>query len=309
MQKLHPAARLATLLLASAVLLTAGCAARPGSGTTAASVEGESFADLPALVLNVGEDGALSTPDSPGNLLGPALNGPLSSVTLPQNIVDEATNAEIQQIFIDNTPSGLILLVNNEPLLTPVWSDATLESTSAALANAGFAPTFAEFLPLLNNLGAGAVLQFPAAEAEYAVADLSISLDDLAVPERPSSPVAVEVVYSEDGTYTANGQPADQITFPPAPWTLLNLPPDLIQGASDSGIETMQITTSGDGIFLRLNGEDLPFLDWSDERLTNTLQTASDLGLLGEQSDTLTQVQALLPLIQQLQLDITVNFP
>ena len=309
MQKLHPAAHFAILLLASAVLLTAGCAARPGSGETAISAEGESFADLPALVLNVNEEGALSTPDSPGNLLGPAINGPLANVTLPQDIVEGAASAEIEQIFIDNTPSGLILLVNNQPLLTPVWNDATLESTSAALANAGLAPTFAQFLPLLNNLGAGAVLQFPAAETEYAVADLSVSLEDLTVPERPGSPVPIDVVYSEDGTYTANGQSAEQITFPPGPWTSLNLPPDLIQGASDSGIETMQITTSGDGIFLRLNGEDLPFLDWSDERLTNTLQTASDLGLLGEQSDALTQVQALLPLIQQLQLDVTVSFP
>ncbi len=310
MQKLHPTARLAVFLLAGAVLLLAGCAARPGSGETAASAGGESFADLPAIVLSVGEDGALSTPDSPSNLLGPALNGPLANITLPQDLVEGAASAEIEQIFIDNTPSGLILLVNNEPLLTPVWNDTSLESTSTALSNAGLAPTFAKVLPLLNNLGAGAVLQFPAAgSAEFSAADLSVSLDDLAVPERPKNAVPIDVVYSADGTYTANGQAADQITFPPAPWELLNLPPDLIQGARDSGIETMQITTSSDGIFLRLNGEDLPFLDWSDGRLAKTLQTASDLGLLGEGSDALTQVQALLPIIQSLQLDLTVTFP
>ena len=138
-------------------LIAAAPAAHPG--------EAPLLLDLPALVIAYDEAGAPSiggsTPLSDLNaLLPPAL---ISQLTLDAALVQRATAAGIQNLMVSNTPSGLRILVNGQPLPTVVWDQQSLDNLLALLAPAADSPLAAlrELVGTLTNLGIGLVVQRP----------------------------------------------------------------------------------------------------------------------------------------------------
>lgn len=294
----------AALILSIALMV--GCAPR---GNVSA-VDSEASADavvisLPAIVLDVDEEGHLTASNVAVTQLNPLLDLALADATLPTDLVEDALAADVQHVQLETTPNGLIILVNNEPIMSPLWNEEVLNSTGETLSNlgVGLPEGMTALLPVLSNAGLGAVLQFPGAASD----PVPSSEAPGEIPSRPSNSTQITIDYNADGTWSGSGIPP----FPPLPWDMIfTLPADTIQSLSEAGIESLQLTTSSDGIFLRVNGEDLPFIDWSGNRLGYTLQVLADMGLLGDQvAGMLPTISGFLPMIQGLSLDITMNFP
>ena len=122
--------------LLAAMLILNGCSARAGAGETAViapltdQLGGASLlADLPALVISYNGAGEPSVGSTPlgdlQTLLPPTL---LSQLTLDQATIERLVSAGIQHIQISNTPSGLRILVNGQPLPTLVWDADSLDN-------------------------------------------------------------------------------------------------------------------------------------------------------------------------------------
>jgi len=298
------------ILLCLFVPLMVGCAARANSGAAATAGTEDVVVDLPAIVLDVDENGQLSAADaeSTQTALNPILNLALADVTLPADLTEQFAAAGVEQVWIETTPNGLSILVDGQPVLTPLWNEEILASTASALSelDLGDNASMMQLLPVIGNLGVGAVLRFSAADGSAIEPPDAATLPG-AVPERPGTATQITIDYNEDGTWSGSGLP----TFLPVPWDqVFTLPADTIQSLTDAGINSLQITTGSGGIFLRVNGQDLPFLDWTENRLQYTLQVVSEMGLIGgEAASILPTIQGVLPLIQGLGLDITLNMP
>ena len=158
-------------VLFAAMLILNGCSARAGAGETAViapltdQLGGASLlADLPALVISYNGAGEPSVGSTPlgdlQTLLPPTL---LSQLTLDQATIERLVSAGIQHIQISNTPSGLRILVNGQPLPTLVWDADSLDNLlqllepiePAAVASLG------SLLDTTTNLGVGVVVQLP----------------------------------------------------------------------------------------------------------------------------------------------------
>lgn len=293
------------------LLVLVGCAPRAvESAPAAADAEGVVI-DLPAIVLAVGEDGSLSASDAGVTTLNPLLDLAMADATLPDNIVEGAVTAGVEYIQIDNTPSGPVILVDGTPIMAPVWDEEILGSTIGALGTLGveLPDAMGALLPVVTDAGLGVILQFPAAAGDTSLPAVSVEKVTTAVPDRSSisTGLNIDIQYADDGSWTGSGLPP----FPPLPWDqILTLPADTVQNATDSGIESLQLVAGANGAFIVLNGQDLPYIDWSEGRLVGTLQLLSDMGLLGpEVAGMLPTIQNFAPTLLGLGLSITLNFP
>ena len=104
-------------LLSVAVIALAGCAPRAFSGANASQAAPDALVvDLPALVIDIDSAGQPSIGNVPLKQLGDMFApGQLDSLVVPSDIVALMTESNIQHFQIDNTPNGLLLLINGEP--------------------------------------------------------------------------------------------------------------------------------------------------------------------------------------------------
>src|SRR3954470_16242388 len=112
-------------LLSVAVIVLAGCAPRATSGLTAGQAGDNSLViDLPALVIDINADGNPSVGNVPVAQLAatiPGAAGQLDKLVAPAATVKMLTDSNIQHIQIDNSPNGLLILVNGEPIPSVKW--------------------------------------------------------------------------------------------------------------------------------------------------------------------------------------------
>lgn len=292
------------------LVLIVGCAPRAVESSPAAADAEGVVIDLPAIVLAVGEEGSLSASDVGVTTLNPLINLAVADATLPSNIVEGAITAGVEYIQIDNTSSGPVILVDGEPIINPIWNQEILGSTLGALDGLGveLPEGVGSLLPVIAEAGLGVILQFPAAAGDTSLPAVSTENLLTEVPDRSSisTGLNIDIQYAEDGTWTGSVP-----TFPPLPWDqFLTLPADTVQSATDAGVESFQLIANADGAFLALNGQDLPYIDWSGGRLISTLQLLSNMGLLGDQvAGMLPTIQNFAPTLLNFGINITLNFP
>lgn len=321
-------------LLAVMLILT-GCSARAGAGETAVIAPltdqlggAPLLADLPALVISYNSAGAPSFGNTPLGelqaLLPPTL---LSQLTLDQATIDRLVNAGIQHFQISNTPSGLRILVNGQPLPTLVWDANSLDNLlqllepiePAAVASLG------SLLDTTTNLGVGVVVQLPvpagveaiplivAGESSNAAAAETAQQEFL--NRAGGKPVVqIPIQYAADGTWTLQGlTDTEWQALTGVPFGYVRLNPDLIQGAVNAGIHEVVVWTDSDGIHVTLGERELPYLRWRDGGIQTLLDLAMGLGLI--QEDTLSPnllnllVEQWLPALQATDLRIVVSLP
>ena len=100
------------------VLIVVGCAPRASSGNIVAeSGDSKLMVDLPALVIDVDDQGQLSMGNVPlaevATMLPPEQ---LETLKVDPATVTFLTESNIQHVQIDNSPTGLIIMVNGKPI-------------------------------------------------------------------------------------------------------------------------------------------------------------------------------------------------
>ena len=319
------------LLLAAAL---AGCSARPGAGETAASVTASANAvtdllvDLPAVTLRYDQEGVPFVGDVPlsqlGSLVPPSL---LAQLTLTKEAVAGLVDANVQHVQITNSPTGIGILVNGQPLPAPRWDATTLGNALdlAQTAGATLPANLQSLLPKLPDLGVGFTVQFPLAQgalpipllgaATEAAAARAAALEQFRQDSGGGIVVLIPVVYGADGAFTVKGVTDaqwQQITG--VPFGALRLSPEVVQGFRTAGITAAQVRTDSDGIHLAVNGKELPALGWGLGSLPTLVAFASQTGLLdlpeGLTPEVVsTLVTALGPALESSNVEINVQFP
>jgi hypothetical protein len=319
---------LVSLLMVALVLLV-GCAPRATSGQIAAAAdESQLVVDLPALVLDVQADGSLSVGGQPVTELAGGLGAGLAAAAIPSTMVDSITAYNIQHIQIDNTPEGLLILVNGQAIPSLAWDGEKLIATAEVLENMGAGVALLDrVLPLVTNIGIGVIMRFPVAAGEEAL-PLVAPASDVAAAAMAAQQEFLEsvqippvfhltIAYAADGTWQiADLGQADLSALLPGVTDMLNLTPAGVQSITGMGINELELATNTDGIFISINGQTLPYLTWADGRVNHLLTLARDTGLL----DTLTggspdmvalvdYIESLLPSLQATDFRLRVTFP
>lgn len=315
------------LILTSFALIASGCAPRAGGGETAAGAEeGALVVDLPALVVDYDENGQASIGGVPAADLGAAFGAPLDSLNLSAEQMQTFMDSNIQHVQVNNSNTGLNILVNGQAIPTISWDPASLENANQLLAmwDDSELGAVTELLPLISNLGAGATLRFPLAQgAEMIPAEVSGDDSSAAAAavaeseflEQAGSPARINIPinYNEDGTFDIGSQSGEALSLALGlPLESLTLTEDRLSMYQEMGMETFTIATNPDGIHMMLNGEDLPFINWGDGRLAYGLELAAQAGLLGEGDNTeamMGLVQQLLPIVQTAEVTVNITFP
>jgi sulfur carrier protein ThiS len=319
---------LLAMLAVFAVLVLTGCGARAGAGETAAAATDAALAvDLPALTIDFDTDGAASLGGVPLASFGALLPAGLADLKLDKAMIDQLTAADIQHIQVTTAPSGLLILVNGEPIPSMRWTDEQLANLGDVVELLGPAVPAAikAVLPIITDVGVGVALRFPVSQGaamipmqvagDASAAATAKAAQEAFMTEIGAAPVIrIPVVYDIDGNYTVQGiTDAEWQALTGAPFGQLKLDAAMVQDAVAAGVTNATVRTDAAGIHIALNGKELPVLGWAEGELNHLVRLAASAGLLestGMDAAAMTQlVEALLPAIQSSNVEIDVTFP
>lgn len=313
-----------TLLLVVALAL-AGCAPRVGAGDTVKSAAPDALVvDMPAIALDVAEDGSLSFGGVPVSELGGSLGLPAGAAALPPDVVKMLTAAGIQHIQLNNEPNGLAILINGQTIPSLGWTPDQLKTLGSMMDTM---PAVAKLLPALTQLGVGITLRLPVAEGATklplqaeaegsAAATLAEGQKAFLTDVQTQPTVVVPLNFNEDGTFNVGGtMTSDDLIAMSGQDILKKLvhTPKQMAFIKAAGIKQLGAEVDQDGIHLSVNGVSLPSIDWSGGRLASVIALAQASGMLNLPGMDAAQVQSLidtyLPMLTSSDIKIEANYP
>lgn len=318
-------------LLTVSVLALSACAPRAFSGATAGLVGTDALVvDLPALVIDIDAQGLPSVGNVPLSQLGAMLPpGTLDSLVVPAETVTFMTESNIQHIQIDNTPSGILVLVNGQPIPFLKWDGQILSDTGGLISQLGVgAPILEKFLPVVTNIGIGAIVRFPVQSGiaaiptyveggEAVMAAKQAQADFLASVDNIPPTIKLPVFYNADGGWRVGDLSAVEWTnLTGIPFQATVLTPQMIQDIMAAGITDISIYTDPAGLHMSINGRALPYIGWADGEINHLLDLSDQLGLWNTLADAgmnmgqiVGVIETLLPIVQTTEMNINVFFP
>lgn len=319
---------LLALLSVLAALVLTGCGARAGAGETAAATTDAALAvDLPALTIDFDSEGAASLGGVPLASFGALLPAGLADLKLDKATVDQLTAANIQHIQVTTVPSGLLIMVNGEPIPSMRWNDEQLANLGEVVELLGPAVPAAvrAVLPIITDVGVGVALRLPVAQGvdmipvqvagDASSAATAQAAQQAFIAEVGAAPVIrIPVVYDTAGNFTVQGiSDAEWQALTGAPVGQLRLNAQLLQSLAAAGITNATVRTDAAGIHIALNGKELPVLGWAEGELNHLIKLAAGAGLLDstgmDAAAVSSLVDALLPAIQSSNIEINATFP
>ncbi|RLT37521.1 MAG: hypothetical protein DWI57_13625, partial [Chloroflexi bacterium] len=284
--------------------------------------------DLPAIVLDVQSDGSVSVGNVPIAQLGAMAGADLSTVAIDPAMVEFMSAGNIQHVQVNNSSSGLLLLVNGEAIPSISYDGESLQATADALNAFGMAvPMLDTALSLVDQIGLGIIMRFPVAAGASEIplyvegdggsaAEAKMAQDEFLAAVGAPPRVNLPIFYEADGSFSI-GDLSDEewSALTGASLAALRLNTSVLEGLAASGISKLGIGTDAAGIHIMINDSALPTLDWSGGKATHLLNIADQLGLwemlapgmnIGE---VLATVEGLLPVIQVADFDLTVHLP
>lgn len=314
-----------SLLLAASISLSA-CAPRPGAGETMAAAGNEGIAvDLPSIAIEFDDQGQASFGGAPLAQLGSALGADLSAVAIPGDMVAMLKGGNIQHIQINNTPEGLIILVNGKAIPSIGLDGGAAVGLADVAKLLGFdQPGMEKILPTINSLGIGVIAKFPkadgAADIPTADADDISAAVNAAQEEFVSSVGAPGVInlpvhYAADGSWTVAGMTDTEwanVTGDPV-WQSYRMKPEIIALFQEKGIKELTISTDAKGLHISINGQALPYITWSGGKLNNLVDILGSMGYLDSLGDNADQIKGLvdqwLPILTASNVNLRIFMP
>ena len=275
--------------------------------------------DLPALVVEYDTSGEASLFGQPVSQLGETFGTDLSALSLGEETIQALMSNNIQHLQIDKRAGGLIIYANGVPLPLIVWDDDAVAALGEALPLLG-AEGAADILPILTTLDIGLVLKFPVASGKSAIAlakptniqlDVPASKAILDKARATGITVNASVVYAPDGTFQITGLNPLMVGF--IPTDALTMSPETVADMSSSGVESISVTTTGNGFLMAVNEQTLPYIQWSSlNDLTMMLKVIGALqgeGPDGSMSQAAAQLQGAGMLLNLPGLQFNIVFP
>jgi len=318
----------AALLLIAALVLS-GCAPRTGAGSSAAmAMDDELVIDLPAIVIDFASDGTASIGGVPASEMGAMAGMDLSTLAIAPEWVSYFSMTDIQHLQVNNTAGGLVILVNGQPVPSLEWDENSLITTAGALESLGIAiPVLEKVLPLVQQLGIGAIMRFPV-QAGAAVIPFSVMGDGSAAEQAKAAQaeflaavgappkINLPIVYQADSSYSVGDlSDAEWTALTGVPWAALRLDPNAIASLTGSGITSMAIDTDQHGIHVSINGNELPSIGWGNGEVQHVLNLAGQMGIWDAYmpgvniDDMMATVESLLPVVQTTDASISIYLP
>lgn len=289
---------LLSVLLVGTLLLTA-CAPRPGAGEGTVD-EGELYVDLPSILVEFDENGDAIVLGRPVAELNEALGVDLSALSLGTETIDKFTSNNIQHIQVNNTPNVLRIYQNGNPLPAIIWDEAAMTALAETLSSMGTdASALESIVPILPNLGVGLALQMPVPPGQNAIA-LSTSgatltsadaLARLEAAKAAASSINLTLDYGPDGTPEIGGINPFMLNMIGLQPAALALPADQLESIAGQGIQSLSIKTIQGGLMISVNGNTLPYLQWSNAEELNSMLALATAFAGPEMASTINQLQ------------------
>jgi hypothetical protein len=238
----------------------------------------------------------------------------LSAYRIDPAVVNWMTQSGIQHVELRQTGSGMALLANGKLLPSIDYKNGALGATAGLVRMLGpqneqLAAVLQKLTPIAQRLGLSAVVKFPVAAGAEAV-PLAPDSVVMATPMPRDGPASAimqfEVKYDDQGVPSIMGISARDLAAMGinAP---LALHPYYVQQAQANGIQYLQFRSKGDGLYLYLNGVQLPGVVWDKASLDNTLEAAQKLyGTLPIDWNLIKQI---VPLLSSTDVSILVHLP
>lgn len=342
---MHKLVTIWAVLLFAVAFVFSGCTARGDDGSMVERGPDELYVDLPTIVIDYAPDGSASIGGmsrastnggqaiyAPPAEVNVGLGSILSSMALQPLWVQHFTASNLQHIRVTNGDEGIILLANGHRIPSLVWEEGSLIATADAVSALGLGvPALNRILPMVRNFGLGLVLRFPVAEGSEAIPLSGVEETEGVAMARTiqqqvletlggSLPtVDIPILYHADGSWTLGElSDVDWTVLTSTPFYALRLPPELINGLTSSGVQTVGLSTDPDGIHISVNDIGLPYLSWGSGEIQNMLELTKQLGVFDSISallpgadieSVLALVENLLPIIQATSANVTIYLP
>jgi len=224
---------------------------------------------------------------------------------------DWMKNAGIQHIELRQGGDGIYVFVNGKPMPYLAWSDASLQRVTdlASLLNVPNTEGLRKFLPIVRRLGLDMVLKFPHDGADIPLADPNAIKDIAAKPSgtAPSAVAQFELKYDQNGTPAVLGITPYDLASMGINLGATNLSPAAIDMLQKNNIQSLELRSKDDGVYVYVNGQPLPNIAWDDTLLSNVSQV---YGQMNDQNQMIVKtIQQLLPLINKVDTGVLVHFP
>jgi len=225
--------------------------------------------------------------------------------------IDWMKNAGIQHIELRQGGDGVYVFVNGKPMPYLAWSDASLQRVTdlATLLNVPNTDGLKKFLPIVRRLGLDMVLTFPHSGADIPLADPN-AIKNIAVKPSGAAPSAVaqfELKYDQNGTPAVLGITPYDLASMGINLGATNLSPAAIAMLQKNNIQSLELRSKDDGVYVFVNGQPLPNIAWDDSLLNNVSQV---YGQMNDQNQMIVKtIQQLLPLVNKADMGILIHFP
>ncbi len=303
-----------TLVLV-AVLTIAGCAPRAGAGTAASASSDTLYVDLPSILVEYDAEGQASLLGMPVAELGSALGTDLSALSLGAETIGKFTAANIQHIQVSNQPNVLRIYMNGTPLPAIIWNGDAMNALAETLTGLGTdASMLTTLTPLLPNLGVGLALQMPVPAGEQviplatsgAALNSAAALSAFDAAQAAQASINLTLDYAADGSVAIGGIAPFMLNIIGLQPAALALPADQMESIAGLGIQSMGVKTVNNGLLLQVNGNTLPYLQWSNANEITNLLTLAGAFAGPEMAGQLQQLQLIFNFPG---LSATINFP
>lgn len=297
-------------MLASLLLSACGPATVPTTDETTES--GQRFLiSLPRLVVDVNEEGQASVNGMSIEAVNSLIPGaPLPDMSVNPFYVDWMTNTNIQHLEFVSTDDGVFIFANGEPLPFLAWDGASLTNlgTVAGIANLPYGKLIGQLVPIVQRTGLDIVLRFPKQEgaAEIAIRDPSIApeaMQPVAEEAAPSFITRIDVNYDANGVPTIAGISSRDLAAAGV-FLPIEMTPETLAQLKSNDVSELRFVSGPNGVFITVNGEALPQINWNSALLTNSADLYAQIN---PDSPYIALAKLLLPELSNLDVDLRVT--
>ncbi len=313
--------RIFLVVILSLTLLLAACSAEaagiPTQETTlniidtAADIIPE--IDLPTLTLTYDQQGVPSIFGFSTTQIQRLTGMDLSILNLDPVFIDWFMRSNLQHVEIEHTESGLLLFANGQLLPSVAWNTDTLSSAVdvAEMMDVQNASIIRRLVPVLQKLGLHFVIRFPVASGNDSIPlheRGAVELPALAEAEGEAPVIQLAVEYREDGLPSILGLTSRDIAaLTGIDLSPIELPESTIQRTKSMNLQSVELETHADGLYVFLNGKEVPHLAYSPEQFDTVVSLYSQMYPGSQPAPAF--LRTALVTLQRSDLDFIVQFP
>ena len=232
------------------------------------------FLEMPDLVISFKKDGGINVMGIPLSWIS-RIPG-VGDISLEPETVARFTNSNVQHIDLDYHSSGMVLLVNGQPILDFHYDDhdqlgRLVNGLSIFMGEQGgtMLSVAPQIVSIMKTLGVEIIAKFPVSAGESSI---PVASDDSYT--RLTRATIIQFEYgarvagvesfvlhaAPDGSLTSGNFAIKLLQAVISPDVELKLPVETVQGVSAAEIREVKVKTRHYGLALELNGQDDPLM-------------------------------------------------